>query len=98
MSKAFLGAFTLIAAGAVAGVDYVNQAHRADVPVGQMSAADYMATINQRLIGRQQASAGGVTIRSTPDGSSKPSNAASTLGGGAGCSALGKAKLCASGG
>lgn len=99
MSKAFLGVFTLIAAGAVAGVDYVNQAHRADLPVGQMSAADYLATVNMRLIGNQQARADGVTIRAVPDGSSKPSNTgAASLGGGGDCSALGKAKLCVSGG
>lgn len=99
MSKAFLGVFTLIAAGAVTGVDYVNQAHKADLPIGQMSAADYLATVNLRLTGNQQARAEGVTVRAVPDGSSKPSNAGTTsLGGGGDCSALGQAKRCASGG
>lgn len=99
MSKAFMGAFALIAAGAVAGVDYVNQAHKADLPIGQMSAADYMATVNLRLVGNRSASASGATVRAVPDGSSKPSNVgAAPLGGGGDCSALGKAKRCVSGG
>ncbi len=99
MSKAFLGVFTLIAAGGVAGVDYVNQTHKADLPIGQMSAADYLATLNQRLTGTQQVRAEGVTVRAVPDGSSKPSNTGTApLGGGGDCSALGKAKLCVSGG
>lgn len=99
MSKAFLGAFALLAVGAVAGVDYVNQAHKADLPVGQMAAADYLATVNLRLTGNQQSRGGGVTVRAVPDGSATPSSTGATpLGGGSDCSAQGQAKRCVSGG
>lgn len=49
MSKVFLFAFVAVAGVAAAGVDYVNQSHRAGVGFGQMSAAGYVATVSGRL-------------------------------------------------
>lgn len=59
MSRGFLVAFTAVTAFAVAGVDYVNESHRAGLPVGRMGAGAYVATITGRVdAGKAAARAG----------------------------------------
>lgn len=49
MSSGYLAAFVAVAAVAVAGVDYVNQARRAGSAPGAFAAADYVASVQARL-------------------------------------------------
>src|SRR5690606_26579255 len=51
MSKVFLGGFVVIAAVAVAAVDYVNQARRAGSAPGAFAVAAYVGTVSGRSTG-----------------------------------------------
>lgn len=51
MSKVFLGGFVVIAAVAVAAVDYVNQARRAGSAPGAFAVAAYVGTVSGRITG-----------------------------------------------
>ncbi len=53
MSKAFLGAFVVIAAAAVAGVDYVNQSKLSGAAPGKFPVGDYVGTISGRFLSQQ---------------------------------------------
>ena len=55
MSRAYLGAFAAIAVVATGGVDYVNQARRAESTIGGFGASAYLASISGRFWDQQAA-------------------------------------------
>lgn len=75
MSKAYLGAFVVVAVLAVGAADYINQAKMAGSRPGAFSAGDYAASVSGRLAGRPAGTAAETLAAAAPGpagGAGKP--------------------------